>query len=190
MTGMKNREESIIDAAIRVISRYGVKRTTMNDIANEAGIVRQTLYNIFNSKDEVLKATIRLISERTQAAVTTECAERQALGDKLDIIFEHMAVRPFALLNTNPDADDIISGFNDAARAELMIASERNREIIEAEFSLYQHKIIAAGLTPHQLSDLLQNTLASFKHKAKDKRHLKELLKTLKSLILTTLKVE
>ena len=60
---MDEREKPIVEAAIRVIMRYGVKRTTMNDIAGEAGIVRQTLYNVFQNKEDVLRATIRYVTE-------------------------------------------------------------------------------------------------------------------------------
>ena len=48
---MEQREVKIVDAAFRVFSRYGVKRTTMNDIAEEAGLVRQTLYTVYKNKD-------------------------------------------------------------------------------------------------------------------------------------------
>ena len=52
---MDEKQVAIAEAAIRVISRYGVKRTTMQDIADEAGVVRQTLYNYYKKKDDVLR---------------------------------------------------------------------------------------------------------------------------------------
>ena len=61
---MRGRDEHIIDAAKRLFLRYGVKRTGMNDIAEEAGISRQTLYKSFANKDAVLQATIRLLADQ------------------------------------------------------------------------------------------------------------------------------
>ena len=46
-----------------MFSRYGVKRTSMVDLAQEAGVSRQTLYNVFRNKDDVLRALIRAYTE-------------------------------------------------------------------------------------------------------------------------------
>lgn len=181
---MEKREERIVDAAIRVFSRYGVKRTTMNDIAGEAGIVRQTLYNAFANKDEVLRAAIRLHTDRSVAAIKAGSAEATDLGDTLDILFEHMVVRPYELINATPHADDIVSGFNDAAREEIAVAGERYRALIESLLVSHAKEIRALGLTTHQLADFVQRSAVGCKHDARNKKHLLELLASLKVLVL------
>jgi AcrR family transcriptional regulator len=49
---------AILDAAQRCVERYGVKRTTMSDIASTAGVAKATLYNHFRAKDDVLAALV------------------------------------------------------------------------------------------------------------------------------------
>lgn len=49
---------AILDAAQRCVERYGVKRTTMSDIASTAGVAKATLYNHFRTKDDVLAALV------------------------------------------------------------------------------------------------------------------------------------
>ena len=66
---MTEREIHILECAFSVFSRYGVKRASMTDIAEEAGIARQTLYNAFSNKDEILRATIRLFTNRAISAI-------------------------------------------------------------------------------------------------------------------------
>ena len=56
---MTEKNSQILDAAQSVFARYGVSKTTMNDIAREAGIARQTLYNKYPGKSEVLRACVR-----------------------------------------------------------------------------------------------------------------------------------
>ena len=141
MLFMGTREDRIIEAAIRVFSRYGVKRTTMNDIAGEAGIVRQTLYNAYANKEELLRATIRWFADQTLAAIEADGARAATLGETLDIVFEHVAVRPFDLLDATPHAEDIIGGFNEAARDELATAGERTRMAIEDLLAPYETRI-------------------------------------------------
>ena len=51
--------EKLMDAGIACLSRYGLKKTNMRLIAQESGIVRQTVYNYFSSKYEVLSAAFQ-----------------------------------------------------------------------------------------------------------------------------------
>ena len=131
---MNEREEKIIDAAVQLFSRYGVKRTSMNDIAGEAGIARQTLYNAFSNKDEVLRATIRLFAERSTARIQAGLEKTGELGEQLDVIFRHIAVEPFELLRASPNAEDIVEGFNASSQEEIAAAAEGNRVIIARVF--------------------------------------------------------
>ena len=181
---MDEREKKIVDAAIAVFSRYGVKRTTMNDIAGEAGIVRQTLYNVYANKDEVLRASIRLHADRSVAAIETACADTRSLDRQLDIVFEHLVIAPFEMIRATPHADEIIEGFNEAAKDELEKAEERYRAVVETLLKPHTKQIEAAGLSCHQLSDFAVKSWSGFKHKVKTKRHLLELLTSLKTLVL------
>lgn len=46
----------ILDGALRALARRGVRKVSMSDIGEEAGVSRGTLYRYFQSKDEVLEA--------------------------------------------------------------------------------------------------------------------------------------
>lgn len=182
---MDDREKTVIEAAIGVFVRYGVKRTTMHDIASEAGIARQTLYNLYANKDEVVRAAIRWHTNQSLAAIEAECATAATLADKLDRVFEHMVVAPFDLLHASPHADDIITGFNDAARAEILAAGERYRLAIERALAPCETRLRSAGLGAHELSDLIQVSGFAFKHEARNRQHLLDLLASLKGLVLS-----
>lgn len=49
---------AIISAARRCFARYGVRRTTMEDVAAEAGLARATLYKLVPGRAEVIEAVI------------------------------------------------------------------------------------------------------------------------------------
>src|SRR5687767_11081360 len=52
-------EERVLDAALRCIARWGVAKTTLDDIAREAGCSRATVYRLFpGGKDVVLDAVV------------------------------------------------------------------------------------------------------------------------------------
>lgn len=51
--------EKLMDAGIACLSKHGLKKINMRLIAQESGIVRQTVYNYFNSKYELLSAAFQ-----------------------------------------------------------------------------------------------------------------------------------
>jgi AcrR family transcriptional regulator len=48
-------KESIFNAALNLFQRYGLKKTTMEDIAKAAGKGKSTLYYYFKSKEEIFQ---------------------------------------------------------------------------------------------------------------------------------------
>lgn len=181
---MTEREIQIVEASFRLFSQYGVQRIGMSDIAKETGIARQTLYNAFASKDDVLRATIRLFTERAIQSITSEIEAEDCLEKKLDIIFEHIAFSPYKVLNASPHAVDIIEGMNDSSREEIEISHEKFRLILEGVLASHKTHFLASDLKVRDLSDLVQKTVSTAKLQAKDIDHLKQLLDSLKRLLL------
>jgi AcrR family transcriptional regulator len=62
-TDTAEAREQILAAAESVIARYGVSKTTMDDIGKQAGVSRPTVYRYFGDRDNLLAA---LIERRTR----------------------------------------------------------------------------------------------------------------------------
>jgi len=58
MSNNDERQQQILDAAAAVIIRLGYDKTTMSDIAEEAGASRRTVYLYFNGKEELFEALL------------------------------------------------------------------------------------------------------------------------------------
>jgi AcrR family transcriptional regulator len=54
------RCEAIRDAAMRVVARKGYDHVTVQDIADEAGIAKGTVYLYFKSREDILEKTMTL----------------------------------------------------------------------------------------------------------------------------------
>jgi AcrR family transcriptional regulator len=52
----KDRKTEILEAFTRLVSRFGVDKTTMQDIAKEVGISVGVIYKDFTNKEELIKA--------------------------------------------------------------------------------------------------------------------------------------
>lgn len=64
------KREAILNAAKRRLNQYGVRKTTMQEIAEDAGIAVGTLYLYFKNKNEILIATAEVYTR--QHIVDTE----------------------------------------------------------------------------------------------------------------------
>jgi AcrR family transcriptional regulator len=69
------RLDLIADATRSLFARYGYRRTSMDDIAREAGMAKATLYAHCASKDDVFRAMIA----RCHALVMQRCDEAERL---------------------------------------------------------------------------------------------------------------
>src|SRR5262249_12484570 len=58
MPDTNERQQQILDAAAAVIIRLGYDKTTMSDIAEEAGASRRTVYLYFSGKEELFEALL------------------------------------------------------------------------------------------------------------------------------------
>src|SRR5512133_2987284 len=62
-------QASLIDAARRCIARWGVRKTSLDDIAREAGVARATVYRAFpGGKDRLMAAVWQHEADRVLQA--------------------------------------------------------------------------------------------------------------------------
>lgn len=59
-----DKRRTILDAAVRVFSRYGFDRAKIEDIAVEAGIGKGTVYEYFRSKEELFREMLADSTDR------------------------------------------------------------------------------------------------------------------------------
>lgn len=61
--------DAIVDAAERLFLRRGFGAVSMDDLAEEAGVARRTLYNQFASKEEIFRAMLVRVSSQIEHAL-------------------------------------------------------------------------------------------------------------------------
>ncbi len=68
------RREQLLDIALGVFARNGYHDTSMNDIADAAGVTKPVLYQHFDSKRELYQALLDEVSNRLLTAIVTAAA--------------------------------------------------------------------------------------------------------------------
>ena len=103
-------EARVLDAMLECIGRWGLAKTTADDIARTAGISRATLYRVFpGGKDVALEALLRSETARFFASVAGPLERADTLEEALVIgmvgaarfLHEHVALR--YLLDHEPE---------------------------------------------------------------------------------------
>src|SRR6478609_5985052 len=69
------RREQLLDVALEVFARSGYHDTSMNDVAEAAGVTKPVLYQHFESKRELYQALLDEVGARMLTAIVTATAD-------------------------------------------------------------------------------------------------------------------
>ena len=180
---MKSTKDKIVDAAITTFIRYGARKTAMTDIADAAGVSRQTLYDLFGNKNELVEAAI---SRNTDVVLQKIDQQLQACGnlaEQLDVYLTETVVRSFENLQSSQDVEDLISGHNEAGRAAKRASHERHKKVVAKLLLPHRSQIEQTGQTITQLTAFLVRTAMGQKH-CESRRELNSQLASLKTSVL------
>ncbi len=148
------RKEEIVQAALEVVGRKGVRALTISAIADSAGMSEANIYRHFSGKDEIFTAVAEFIGSAVMAnAAVIAGGSRKPLEKLETIFFSHLA-----LIKEHPGiprfvfSDDIHLGQRNLA----MTLSVRIGNYIETITG-----VIAAGIAEGELkADLLPRETA------------------------------
>jgi len=68
---LQKRKQETLDVALRLLMERGYSNFNMDDLADEAGISKPTLYQYFNSKDELVSQAMVRVYEKIEELLAT-----------------------------------------------------------------------------------------------------------------------
>ena len=82
---MRNRidEQIILDAALKVFSRFGYKKSTLEDIASELSMTNTAMYAYAASKRDLYERTVSFVMKRWQSAVEQAVNAKTTAQEKM-----------------------------------------------------------------------------------------------------------
>ena len=187
---MTETEEQILEAAVTTFVRFGAKKTTMTDIAEAADVSRQTVYALFGDKDGVIVAAIRYVTDRSLAAARARLAGASSLSEQLDIYFAETVTKSFELLQTAGDAEDLISGHNQAGKEEIGRSHQRHKALVTELLAPYEDTIARTEQSHAALANYVVTVAMAIKYGAADREEFESLLSSLKASVLCLTKDE
>lgn len=99
--------EQILAAAEAVILRYGIPKTTMDDIGKEAGVSRPTVYRYFGDREALVGALIerrsRMLFERARTFILSHETFAEQLVEGLVYLVDHGRKDPIVRILVSPE---------------------------------------------------------------------------------------
>jgi len=114
----RSAEDRVLDAAKRCCDRWGMAKVTIDDIANEAGISRATLYRLFPGGKDVLYEALR---RRETAAFFAELDEHIARADSFEDLLVRIVVEATQQLRSDEHMQMMLASQPGDVAADLTI---------------------------------------------------------------------
>lgn len=143
------RRQRILDAARYLILRRGLRATTMEAIAREAGVAKPTLYVYFADKDAVFEA---IVGDLTADLLGAFDAALGGEGDAVERIGAALAAKyktVARLLESSPHADELYGEHERSGAAQFRAVEQK------VEAAVTQALAEAGVVRPRALAQLL-----------------------------------
>jgi AcrR family transcriptional regulator len=153
------RHTVILDAALQVFGQYGYRRTSMDDIAREAGIGKGTIYLSFASKEEVFQALSQRLAQRMLAGAEAARHRPGTTADKLAAMHAAWFGTYADTIRRSPHAAELLDAKHRLS-ADLVsdAASQYNRlvrDVLAEAVAAGELDLEPAGLTADTAAELL-----------------------------------
>ena len=170
-SGTDAKARRAVAAATGVFLRYGFARSTMGDIAQQAGMSRPALYLLFPGKEEVFAAVVHKLNADQLVAIRAQLPALSTLREKLMHACQTWGAHGAELMAAHPDARDLF----DVSRPPV-------REIYAAFEALIVELVgpaleaSALPLTPEALARGLTYAMRGYKDTAADVEDMRRLI--------------
>jgi TetR/AcrR family transcriptional regulator, regulator of autoinduction and epiphytic fitness len=122
--GSREKHEAILAAALTLFGHYGYRRTSIDDIAQEAGIAKGTVYLYFRSKEEIFRALSQQLLDQVLSAAEEAVHADNALASRLRGLMEAKFGYFFDLMHQSAHVRELIDAKNELC-ADLFAQADR-----------------------------------------------------------------
>lgn len=127
--------QQILGAAEEVILRYGVDKTTMDDIAKAVGVSRPTVYRYFADRDSLLSALIerrsRMLFDRARSFIASHETFAEQLIEGLIYLVDHGRKDPIVRILVSPERMELATTLVGGAGLAAALTGEMWAPILE-----------------------------------------------------------
>lgn len=175
--------QQILTAAERMIARYGVSKTTMDDIGRQAGVSRPTVYRYFGDRDNLLAALIerraRMLFDRARDYIFGFESFAEQLVEGLLYLVDHGRRDPIVRVLVGPEYLGVTTPIVNGSALAAELTAEMWEPILQRAIRRSEIRSDLDALTVGQWLALVQFVLVGRRDvTGNDDSATRELLKT------------
>ncbi len=129
---METKRHHILDAAIEAFSRFGFRKTSMQDIGDAAGMSRAALYLYFKNKDDLFRALMERHHATAIAKAEAGFAQATSFEPRLCAGLKAFILSAMAPLQSSPYGQELFEANNSLAGDLNVATAARLRQLTEA----------------------------------------------------------
>ena len=182
--------DRILSAAESIFARFGFRRASMSQIADEAGLTRQALYHHYSSKEALFRAVVEQLHELAyEAEAVAGLDQEEAGGGLADILASQIAARFRYLLECveeSPQAEELLSEHQLQTRDLYQSFIEHNADLrVETinRVCAKQGLCLQNGMTSRDLARCIQIAIRGFNDLRQNASTLAELDRMIRLLV-------
>jgi AcrR family transcriptional regulator len=162
-------KDAILDATDRLLARFGYRKMTVEDIANEAGIGKGTVYLHFSSKEDVVLSHVDRIVDRLKDRLREIARSEATAAERLRLmLLARVLFRFDSIQHYTQSLNDLLAALRPGLLARRALYFKAEAEIfaevlligrLTGEFSFADERVTAGallqatnGLLPYSLS--------------------------------------
>ena len=156
----KDKQDRMINAALKVFAMQGYKHASTDDIVKEAGVSKGLLFHYFESKLGVYEFVYEYSVRYMVIELSTTVSKAESN------MFELMKQIEFARMNVTkgyPDMQQFLNRAQSEDVGEVLVATESKRAILEAEYARLESQIrymgFPSGVDGRKLYKMLDYTI-------------------------------
>ena len=134
-TSTTTTRERIVGAAFTLFGRYGFKRTSMEDIASEAGLSRAALYLQFRNKEDIFRDLAGGLHEEGLAQAAAALTASSRSSERLRAAVEAKKLRMIEITYASPHGNELIDEKNRLCGDMATDSERRFQEMLTAAFA-------------------------------------------------------
>jgi AcrR family transcriptional regulator len=165
------RRDIILDAAMELMSRYGYRRTSIDDIARRAEIAKGTVYLSFAGKEEIFRALCERVAARCLSDARRAVQFEAPIDERIAAMLEAKYGLYFDIVSNSPHAAELIDSKNRLS-GDLFDKTERSfaailRTVIADASRVGEFALTTSGLGASEATELLMASASGIEKNSK-----------------------
>ncbi|MEY8830586.1 TetR/AcrR family transcriptional regulator [Sedimentitalea sp. XS_ASV28] len=179
-----SKRDAILRSALQAFSTYGFRKTSMNDIADGAGMSRAAVYQHYRNKDDIFRSLTQMYYDNAAGDLATALSAEKTVPELLQDAFETQIGDMIETLVKSPHGMELLDTGEKTTATIKQTGEDRLRDI----YMQWLERTAAEGRitlpdTPEQVADVIMVGLKGLKTTANSVSQLRARLAIFATLI-------